>query len=124
MATKVTFVDKAGKTCSSTFPTRALAESYARTVRKPVLEDVVVEVAQVAVQACPEGTLDAQRKATKAYYDGWKAPAVADAVQAQEDGAPGEDEESDAYLAARFNGASPEDAWADVVAVRSRRRSA
>jgi hypothetical protein len=73
MATKVSYTDKSGKSVSATFPSRSLAEAYARSVRNPKIEDVATHVEDVAVKVCPVGSLEAQSEASKAYYGQTKA---------------------------------------------------
>lgn len=74
MATTVFYTDKSGKAVQATFPSRALAEGYARTVKGARLVDSAASAPVVEVQKCPVATAEVQKAATNAYYRAVKAP--------------------------------------------------
>lgn len=118
MATTVFFTGKNGKADKVTFPSRALAESYAKTVKGALLEDSDAAVPVVAVKVCPVGTVEAQRASTRSYYKSVKTPEGGVVVEtSSSDGY--HDAENRAELmaehfgAARAAGQSMEDAFSD-----------
>src|SRR6185295_8669506 len=68
MAHKAIYRDRSGKPTSTTFPTAELANTYARNIKGARVESTDAEAPPVEVQRCPEGSAEAQRAATPAYY--------------------------------------------------------
>ena len=120
MATIVHFTQKNGQKSSATFPTRALAESYARGVKSPTLTDTDAAVAQVQVQVCKVADFDTQRQATKAYYKSVKEPTggipVVHAPMCAEQRA---ERKAEHFMEARITGQSMSDAQNDWDSLQS-----
>lgn len=74
MATTVFYTGKDGKASQITFPSRALAENYSKTVKSPRLEDSDAAAPTVEVKKCPEATAEVQKAATNAYFRQVKEP--------------------------------------------------
>jgi hypothetical protein len=115
MAFRVTFTQKNGTPGKATFPSEALANSYARTVKAAKVEPVEAEVAPVVVKACPVGTVDAQKAASRDFYLTTKrgdlyVPAPVRAAQVSE--SEGETM-MEHFNECRVMGVSSEDAWTD-----------
>lgn len=116
MATTIFYTGKDGKAAQIKFPSRALAESYAKSLRGSVrYEDSDEAVPAVAVQKCPEGTAEAQKAATNTYYRSVKEPKHGRVVETREV----RDVENEAermaehFGAARAAGQPMEDAFKD-----------
>ena len=65
---KVTFTNKNGTPGSSTFGSERMANAYAKTVKNGKVSPVETSAPVVSVQTCPEGTVEAQRAASKDFY--------------------------------------------------------
>jgi hypothetical protein len=65
---KVTFTNKQGARETVGFPSRAIAESYARGVKSPVLTEDGVVATPVAVKVVAAATAEDTRRATNAFY--------------------------------------------------------
>lgn len=65
---RVSFLDKSGKLCTASFPSRTIAEAYAKSVKKPTIEEIAGDAKPVQVQRIAEGTAEKQREASRAYY--------------------------------------------------------
>lgn len=116
MATTVHFIQKNGTPAKATFPTRVLAESYARNVKGARFEDVAVQVAPVQVKACPVADASLQRAASSAYYSSVKEPKRGTVVEPTEQGMCAEqraERMAEHFMEARLMSTSSEDAWSD-----------
>lgn len=115
MASTVRYTDKSGETASATFPTRALAESYARTVKAARIEDDALDAAPMNVRRCPEGTAEAQHEASRAYHAMWRScsPTLMDKTFEKELAEHEAEQMAEHFGAARCAGQAMEDAWAD-----------
>lgn len=114
---RVSFTNKNGTPGSSTFGSKALAEAYARTVKNATVEPVGVAAPEVAVKACPEGTAEAQRAASRDYYLTTKRGERYMPVTVRDRDAERAEREAEAMMEhfneARIAGMSLADAWAD-----------
>ena len=131
MACTVHYIAKDGSSAQATFPTRGLAESYARTLRKVIrIEDVAVDAAPVAIVACAEGTEDDVKQANRNYRLSWKdssriaagqtrrietsVPRASSKRATRDDSAENRAERmAEHFGAAACSGQSTEDAWDD-----------
>jgi len=114
MAHKVIYKDKSGKPTSTTFPTAELANAYARNIKGARVESSAADAPSVEVQRCPEGSAEAQRAATRAYYAPIEQARKGVVVAEREERAENETELMMEHFAdARAAGQSHEDAWAD-----------
>ncbi len=68
MAFRVTYTEKNGSAGSATFPSRAVAEVYARSRKNARIEETDVACSPVTVKACPVADFDMQREATRAFH--------------------------------------------------------
>lgn len=114
---RVAFTNKQGARESRSFPSRILAESYARSVRNPTIEETIGEASEVSVKVCPVGTMEAQRAASRAFYLQTKAGNLYNPNAASEARAQQAEQEAE-RMAEHFNeyrvsGLSMEDAWKD-----------
>lgn len=120
MASTVKFTGKDGKAASITFPTRALANTYAKTVKGATIVDTDAAVADVQVTKCPEGTPELQREAARAYYTPgtglYVPPSVAQARASENEA----ELMAEHFGAARCAGQSMADAQSDWDFVQSR----
>jgi hypothetical protein len=73
MGYKVTYTDKSGNKQQITFGSETLANNYSRTVKNATVETTATEAPIVAVSRVSEGSLEAQKAATKRYYLGDRA---------------------------------------------------
>jgi hypothetical protein len=111
----VHYTAKNGQAAKATFPTEALASAYSKTVKSARIVPSNMAVQAVNVTACPEGTVQAQQAATKAYYAEWrKKPGQSVEAEDWRNSAENRAErQAEHFMAARFAGQSMEDAWAD-----------
>jgi hypothetical protein len=136
VAHRVTHKDRSGKACKASFPTRALAEAYARTVRGAVIDETADQAPTVVVTRGPDGTAEAQRAASKAFFPSaaerrgsaaprgaYVSPEVA-ARRASEERAEASERQAEAmgefFAEARAMGVPMETAFADWDFVQSR----
>jgi len=128
-AFRVSYTAKDGKPETRVFPSQAVADMYARSVRGAKVEPVDMEVKDVGVQKVPEATLDDLRTAAKTFYLQTKKgdkfdPRPAPTVAKKKSAAFADKEEHAAELdmeawgAARAAGLAPDDAWKEVEAAR------
>jgi len=115
MSFKVTFTNKDGTPGSSTFGSERMANAYAKTVKNGKVVPVETAAPEVSVKACPVGTAEAQRAASKDFYLTTKrgeryVPEAVREAQASERRAERMMEHFNDYHMA---GVSREDAWAD-----------
>lgn len=115
MSFKVTFTNKDGSNGSSTFGCPVMAARYAKSVKNGVVVSSEIAAPVVAVQACPEGTVEAQKAASRDFYLTTKrgelyTPAPVRAAQVSE--CRGE-AMMEHFNECRVAGVSSEDAWAD-----------
>jgi len=124
MAHKVTYVDKAGQPTSATFPTAALANAYARTIKGARVESSDINAPTIEVKRCPEGTAEAQRSATRAYYAPMAQARAGIVVAEHEERSPENETElmMEHFADARAAGQSHEDACADWDYISGRAR--
>lgn len=106
MAFKVSYIDKSGKPDSRTFGTLANAQFYSRIVKRATIAEVDVSAPIVEVVKVADGTVEAQRAATKAYY----APTAPRATLSAEQRA---ERKSEFFAESRAAGMSMEDAFSD-----------
>lgn len=121
MATTVYYTGKDGKASKVTFPSRALAESYAKTVRSPRLEDSDAAVPEVTPTVCPVATAEVQRAATNAYYRSVKEPKDGRVVEKAPDWRDMGELKAEHFIGARLAGQSMEDAYSDWDFMQERR---
>lgn len=99
---------------STVFPNESVARIYARSIKGAVVEPCEVECS-TSVTACPEGTLEAQRKASRGHYLAAKAgnlyesASVREARQAER----AAEQASEHFAAARVCGVNINDAIDD-----------
>ena len=106
-------MQKNGQAGKATFPTRQLAESYARSVKAPRLEDLDLQIPDVQVQACPVATTGMQSQATGVYYRSVKEPKRGMVVETREDPETRHERMAEHFAEARVLGISQEAAWSD-----------
>lgn len=119
MAFRVTYTEKNGSRGSAIFPSRTVAEIYARGVKSPEITEVDMIAKAVEIKHCPEGTADAQREASRAYFaavsDGQKYITPTEQTKRAEERAYEASEHEaeicmERYGAARLNGACENEA--------------
>lgn len=115
MATRVTYLDKAGITCTAVYPNAQLAAMFARTVRKATCTEIEATVAPVAVRTCPAGTVEAQREATRLHHRTDDQVARDEAREDRRlDSEHSYEREAEFWGAAQAAGQARADTWADV----------
>ena len=127
MSALVSFLDKSGKPCRATFPSRTLADAYAKGLRLGAhakVWDLNVTIAPVAIVACPEGTADMVKDASRTYAESWKDSSTIAAGQTRTDTRASRESRDNAeenraermaehFGAAAAAGQCQEDAWKD-----------
>ena len=118
----VKYIGKDGKSATSpAFGDRRVAEAYARGVKAATVEETAVAAPAVTATRVAEGTAEAQRASTRAYFaqiaaPTWRSPeqlahAAREARDFEIENAA--ERSMEAFHAARHAGASVEDAWSD-----------
>ena len=127
MSARVSYLDKSGKACSATFPSRTMADTYAKGMRlgaRAYVEDVDMSIASVAIVACPEGTANMVKDASRTYAESWKDSSTIAAGQTRTDTRASRESRDNAeenraermaehFGAAAAAGQCQEDAWKD-----------